>query len=352
VVVDLGRFPDRTEQLKSPTLQPYEKEQFVEALDRFKKYELPKGITRYGIFWLDNERLVFSSRGYPGWKAASDEQPRIVSYNIITGEMVDSGYRGRISCLNHLGDMLIAHAEKGTGETLSLKEFQWLSGKWGTPLKRIDFLKGATFVSYRCDFVPPADPIYRDPPEKLPPSAGSVTPLLPQHGMIKDTVVRVNGELQDKGFLIKPNGESIPITNRRLTRFHFTYQPWSESYFEVEVSPYEPRTFVPSGRVIIHPIPQLFRDWDKTLHASVASFPSRSGLLWSIQPRRGYWRKQGLFLQQGLNLLRIDDGYTSGPIKASPDGCRIHASGIRGDFFAYYNPPFDIVIDLCKELGK
>jgi hypothetical protein len=46
---------------------PEEKARFVEASDRFKKYEIPKKINIRYVYWLDNERLAFSSRKYPGW---------------------------------------------------------------------------------------------------------------------------------------------------------------------------------------------------------------------------------------------------------------------------------------------
>lgn len=61
---------------------------------------------------------------------------------------------------------------------------------------------------------------------------------------------------------------------------------------------------------------------------------------------------QGLFLQQGNDLLRIEDGYPMSLLKIFPDGCRIHSSGIIGDFYAGYNKKFDVVIDLCKENRK
>lgn len=325
---------------------------FVEALDRFKKYDIPQGVIGNESYWLDDERLLFPSRQYPGWKAGRDEPSRIISYNVITGEIVDSGYRGRVFCLNHLGDILIAQSDKGTGNALKLKEYQWLAGKWGQPLRRIDYLENSAFAPYHCSFIPHGDPIYGYPPEELKPDAAKVTPLMPQHGVIKETVVRINGQLQDRVVLIKPNGESVQMTNRRPNHFHFTYQPWNETYFEVNTAPVEPRSFSPSGKVISHPIPDVFLDWQKTLHASVASYPSRVGIVWNIQQGRQSWRKQGIYLQTGKSLLRIEEGKPSSFLKSSPNGCRIHAAGVRGDPYSLNSKPFDIVIDLCKENGK
>lgn len=328
---------------------PSENSMFVEALDKFKKYDIPEGLIGGGSYWLDNDRLVFSSRRYPGWKAGADEPSRINSYNVITGEIADSGYRGRVFCLNHLGDVLIAQSDRGNGDTVKLEDYQWLAGKWGTPLKRIDYLENSTFAPYHCGFIPYGDPIYRDPPEKLKPDAAKVTPLMPQHGVIKETVVNVNGQLQDRVLLIKPNGESIQIANRRPNHFHFTYQPWDDTYFEVNTAQVGPRTFFPSGEVVSHPMPELFLEWKKTLYASVAPFPSRAGIVWGIQQGRRSWRKQGIYLQSKNTLLRIEDGYSSSFLKSSPNGCRIHAAGVRGDPYSDHAKPFDIVIDLCTE---
>ncbi|MFZ9239037.1 MAG: hypothetical protein ACO23B_10270, partial [Burkholderiaceae bacterium] len=83
---------------------PAEKERFTEASDRFKKYEIPKSIEINAVNWLDNEHLVFSSRKYPGWEAKRDEMSRVITYNIKTGAITDSGYRGIAMCLNHIGD--------------------------------------------------------------------------------------------------------------------------------------------------------------------------------------------------------------------------------------------------------
>lgn len=331
---------------------PVENSLYVEALDKFKKYQIPKSFKRDPAFWLDNDRIAFSSREYPGWKAKPEELSRIISYNFLSGEIVDSGYRGRLQCLNHLGEILVAQPEKGSGDALQLKDFHWHAGKWGQPLRRIDYLVNSVIIRHRCMFYPYGDPIYRDPPEILGPDAARVTPLMPQHGAIKETVVRVDGKLQDKVFLIKPNGESVQISNRRPNHFRFTYQPWNESYFEVNTAPVEPRTYFPSGEVVSHTIPELFLDWKKTRFSSVAAFPSRAGILWDIQLPGSSWRMQGIYLQAGKTLLRIEDGYPMSFHKSSPNGCRIHSSGVRGDVYSDHSKPFDIVIDLCTENKK
>jgi hypothetical protein len=72
-------------------LTPEEKALFVEASDRFKKYEIPKSIVSTSVFWLDNDHLVMSTRKYPSWEARPEEMSRVISYNITNGEITDSG---------------------------------------------------------------------------------------------------------------------------------------------------------------------------------------------------------------------------------------------------------------------
>ncbi len=325
---------------------------FVDALNRFKKYVIPESLKRDSTYWLGNDRIAFSSREYPGWKAKPDELSRIISYNIVTGEIVDSGYRGWLYCLNHQGDLLIGQPEKGSGEVLKLKDFQWLTGKWGQPLRRIDYLDNSSTIRHRCIFAPYGDPIYRYPPEELKLDAAMVTPLMPEHGAIRETVVRLNSQLQDAVFLIKPNGERVQISNRRPNYLQLLFQPWDESYFEVNLLPDEPRVIYPSGKTLTHPIPPLFLDWKKSIQSSVAPSPSRKGIVWRIQQNRWNWRKQGIYLQSDEGLLRIEDGHPFSFLQTSPDGCRIHTSGVRGDFYSHDNQRFNVVIDLCKENGK
>ncbi len=338
---------------KSYELTPAERERFVEASNRFKKYVIPQGINHGGIFWLDNERLAFSSREYPGWKAKPQELSRIVSYHLLTGEIVDSGYRGDLICLNHLGDMMIHHADRHYDHSLRLENYQWFIGKWGKPLQQVELLWNSFIPPYLCRFASYGDPIYRDPPEELRPDAAKVTPLLPQHGAIRETVVRANGKIQDRLHLVKPNGEVVPLGEKRLSHYFFVYQPWDDKYFELALPPSEPRFIAPSGAVHTSPVPSLLRGWTRNLYASIAAYTSGRGLIWGVQQNTGYWQKQGIFLQAEKNLLRIDEGRPMPFIKSSPDGCKLSAAVDRGDPRPQYNQrPLNIVIDLCKENDK
>jgi hypothetical protein len=336
--------------IRSFHLTPEDKALFVEASDRFKKYQIPKSIEINASHWLDNERLVFSSRKYPGWEAKSDEMSRVITYNLKTGDITDSGYRGVVMCLNHLGDMLLAQSERESGGAGTFKEYRWLAGKWGKNLEPINYFAHSFIPTYLCRFAPYGDPIYATPLEEQPPGFAMITPLMPNHGVIEDTVAKKFDQTEDRVHLIKPDGQRIFLTNSRISRFHFVYQPWDETYFEVKTAPAEARNFSPDGSILHYKVPSLFLFWRSAISSSVAPFPSKTGIVWDLQQRTGYWRKQGIFLETDRQLLRIEEGEPSGNIITSPDGCKIHARVVRGDPSRSFPKKYlRVVIDLCME---
>ncbi len=347
-----GEFDDLIGSENSLDFSAAERALFVDAPDRYKKYEIPKSLINSGLYWLDNERMALSTRQYGGWVAQPDEPSRIISYNVRTGEIVDSGYRGKLRCLNHLGDLLIYQPAKNSATYFDPESYQWLAGKWGKPLEKVEYVR-TTFVSnYLCRFVPYGPLIFGSPPEQLPPDAAKITPLLPQHGAMKETVTRKDGELEEKLFLISPDGKTTFLRNKRLSHFNFIYQPWNDAYFEAGTSLGEPRTTFLSGEQKIHPLPRLIRFWEKKQGASAGGFSARPGMIWVVQQGSGYWRKQGLYLETGKELIRIEAGNGSSPIKTSPDGCRMFVSLMRGDLFSNRNTYHSAVIDVCEESNK
>jgi hypothetical protein len=331
-------------------LTPEEKALFVEASDRFKKYEIPKNIEINASHWLDNERLVFSSRKYPGWEAKPDEMSRVITYNVNTGDITDSGYRGVVMCLNHLGDILLAQSERESGGAVTFKEYRWLAGKWGKSLEPIKYFAHSFIPGYLCRFSSYGDPIYSTSLEEQPPGFAMITPLMPNHGLIEDTVAKRFDQIEDRVHLIKPDGQRVFLANSRLSRFYFAYQPWDETYFEVKTAPAEARNFSPDGNILRYKVPSLFLFWRLAISSSVAPFPSKKGIVWDLQQRTGYWRKQGIFLETNRQLLRIEEGEPSGDIITSPDGCKIHAQVVRGDPSRSLPKKYlRVVIDLCME---
>lgn len=330
---------------------PAEKERFTEASDRFKKYEIPKSIEINAINWLDNEHLVFSSRKYPGWEAKRDEMSRVITYNIKTGAITDSGYRGIAMCLNHIGDLLLAQSDRESHPEVRLAEYQWLAGKWGEALEPIHYPKYSSIANHLCRLLPEGDPIFAIPPEKQPPGFAHVMPLLPEHGALETTVIRnKQGQTQDQLKLIKPNGERLLISNRGLNDFYFIYLPWKDAYLETEVTPDVPRLFFPSGEVSSPIVPALFKAWYMAIDGRATGYVTRVGMLWGVQQHDHFWRKQGIYLQTQKGLLRIESGRHEGPIKISPDGCMVQARVTRDNSFKpAMRAAIRLVINVCKE---
>ena len=128
-------FGDLEGSIASKEFTRAERKYFTEAPDRHQKYIISNDFkARSIISWLDDDHIVFSARKYPGWKAKSQEPSRIIALNVVTGEYFDSSYRGRLFCLNHLGDMIIRTGGDEAVAYSSTTTYQWLIGKWGSEL--------------------------------------------------------------------------------------------------------------------------------------------------------------------------------------------------------------------------
>lgn len=347
---DAERIASMTTNVQSVYLTSFEKSLFTEASSRFKKYIIPNSIQSGGAFWLDNERLVMSSRKYLSWEAQPDEMSRVILYNVITGTISDSGYRGIVRCLNHLGDVLISQEEKESGISKTWASYKWLTGQWGHELTPIQPLHNAFVPSYLCRFASYGSLVKRAGPQGVEFFREITTPLLESHGFVEELQHTANNQIEAVARLIKPSGQKIPLQYRRLSHLELTYMPWRDSYFEASATPPEPISFSPDGVVEIHHLPKLLSIWDALIRASVAANPSKLGTIWVVQQGEGLWRKQGIFLQLNSDLMRIEEGQALGDLKSSPDGCRIHVRVYRGNPFKRIQTNFTtIVIDLCRE---
>jgi hypothetical protein len=329
-------------------LTPEEKALFVEASDRFKKYEIPKSILTNDVFWLDNDHLAMSSRQYPGWEAKPEEMSRIISYNVTNSQITDSGYRGIIRCINHLGDVLITQEEKESLISKSFESYTWLSGKWGSDLAPTHPPKNSFVPSYLCRFAS-----YGTLNKRIGPNGNeflreSITPLLESHGGVEEVSETKNDKTKTVAHLIKESGEKILLSHRHLNYLSFIYMPWQTSYFEATSAPPEPIAFSPGGKTEFHRLPMLLSIWHQFIHTSVAADPSKRGILWTVQQRKGFWRKQGIFLQLDSELLRVEEGQALSNLKSSPNGCRIHARVFRGDPFKRIDSKdIRLIIEFC-----
>ena len=108
---------------KENKITPHEQKYFIDAFDKFPKRWVMQGFSfDSSPRWLDDKHIAFSTRSSPGWVANMNEPPRIVSINVDTGEMTDSGYRGKLECLNHKGDMMISLDANPISSTLHKSE--------------------------------------------------------------------------------------------------------------------------------------------------------------------------------------------------------------------------------------
>lgn len=336
----------------SPTFTAAERKLFVDAVSRFRTHQIPVRYFNGSAHWLDDEHLVFSSREYPGWKAQPDEPPRIVVYNVASGEIRDSGYRGRLDCLNHLGDLMLMLPIRREDLGFSPNNYRWFIGRWGQPLKEIEHEPRSFVPTYLCRYVPHAQPILRYSPDVKKGDGGKVIPLLPCHGELYESVIKQENNLVNYLHLVKEDGTTVFIRNSKVRIYRLVFHRWSNEYFESGSTAVPPTTLKLTGEHKVHPLPHLISYWDKSNVGAGAGYASREGLLWAIRTARGLWRKQGVYLDTGKELIRVEEGAIAGPIQVSPDGCKAFWESLRGDPFELNKKYLTYVADICEGLRK
>ena len=342
-----GDYDDIMSSADSDDLTPQERAHFTEALNRFPKKWLSENFKYVSyVRWLDNQHLIFSTTKYPGWTAQKGEDPRIISVNVDTDEFVDLGYRGELECLNHKRELMIRLRRAKIYN--NSQDDHWFVGTVGQELQRIDWKPGHFVPRYTCRFAPYGDPIYTEQLKNLPPDAHRLIPLLPGHGVLKETYIFEDKVFKHPLAFIKPDGTSVPLLSRRPHADYFEYQPWNGRYFESRPTDDSPIAIDIEGRVFRYPPPKLFRFWHLSVNAEGAGFGTRMGPVWCIKAKFGKWRKQGLFLESAEGLLRIEDGSGLGA-RVSENGCRVLAFVQKGDFWAKKREKAGaMIIDICK----
>jgi len=327
-----------------------ERKYFTEATDRYQKYTIPNHFkARSIISWLDNDHIVFSARKYPGWEAKSNEPSRIVALNVVTGDYFDSGYRGRLFCLNHLGDMIIRTGGDEAIAYSSTITYQWLIGKWSSPLSYVERPKDSFIPNYLCQFSASKNSNFSKKNQASASGLQKDIPLLPEHGYLREDVKYINNEEIRSVALVKPEGVSKVISDRAPQSLFFYFQPWVGEYFEKAALREKPRVFHPNNGFSYIPIPKLLEYWSSNYVSMAASVTAtKAGMLWDVHQGGGFWKKQGLYLETPGSLLRIESGRGVYAV-VSPNGCRIVDSIVRGDpFRASTNAYIWLVIDVCK----
>lgn len=343
-------FEDLADSVFSKEFTQSEKKFFIDSTDLFQKYELQNNIkVRSIIAWADNDHIVFSARKLPSWEAKPMEPSRIVSMNIVTGEYSDSGYRGRLLCLNHLGDMLVRLGGDEEITSLSSEKYEWLSGRWGENLYPIDRPSSSFIPNYLCRFSPYVNLQNKNQTDPSSEKIKQEIPLLPEHGHLIEKIKYTNNSERHPVYLIKPDGNSFQVSEKIPSHADFYFNPWMNTYFEKSPLRYHPRTFSPSGEFSQISIPRLLAYWsERNSSMSAGGVLTKAGMLWDVHQGYGDWKKQGLYLDTTEGLLRVEVGRGTNAT-VSPNGCRVIDSVIRENPYGKLPHIYTwLVIDLCK----
>lgn len=347
-------FADLSGSAASYNFTQAERKYFIDAPDRFQKYEISDEFrSRSAIQWLDNNHIVFSAQKLPGWEAKSDEPLRIISLNVVTGKFTDSGYRGKLICLNHLGDMMVRRGQPEHYHSSRGENFQWLVGKWGSELTPTPWLPSSFIPNFTCKFAPIGDRIHYIDPNRFSNDLHRDFPLLPEHGFLRETVKFIDGKETHPVHLIRPGEAPKLVAHRMPTNSIFFFLPWLNAYFEQSTIHASPKILYPSGEISVLSQAKLLQYWATSspppyIDISMKGILTKAGLLWDVHQTYKFWRKQGLYLETTEGLIRIEEGQGVDAI-VSPDGCRVMDSIARKNLFL--NPgkrDIFMIIDVCQ----
>lgn len=297
--------------------------------------------------WVDNQRIIVSVNSFNGWTAAIDELPKVLLFNVDTGQVEETPYRGEVRCLSPEGNLLLedkpsrSSKSRKYGDT-SPREDYFFKGQLGQPLTRylVSSLEKEVWVvnEYTCRHVSNAE-------GKIPPG----NPLRKGDGFIA-WPDPFNREFFTR--LLNEDGKVIYVFKAldKCNRLYLpVYLPWLNKYFSSIKVGDTHGGFCPDGAkyswlisangVEIKELPPLFQaatTFGRGLAGNGDTYWARRGQYITISNYRKatdllgglYWQdeKSGLtkrVLKQafGLDIL-------------SPNGCR-----------SFNN---DVIIELCK----
>ena len=307
----------------------------------------PPGATAM-VWWIDRQRIIYATRELNGWMARKDELSKIVVYNVDSGVVEDTPYRGDLLCVSPDGDLLVQdYPVPETNSAFRLpghgpKDSQlYLHGKFGGKLELLARREGQTINQFSCRFYGRSD--YPSKPGYYPiPLRGADGLLFIEDAFAHHTTVHLSIEPS------MPNAWSIE--NDAICRGFgsITYLPWLSIYFSNapwgNVAPgcmdLNRNSWLFSIKGIeAKPLPRLIQEMRRTerrIGGNGSTYWARRGMYVSVQ-----------YSSRGLEgLYRVDE--SSGQLKRvrrkpmdlnhlSPDGCR-NATVFRNVY----------VIDLCK----
>lgn len=328
--------------------------QFIEALDRYPRKELPRVKWSQTVYaWLDNTHVALSVRETPdGWKAKDGELARIIIIDTDTNSITDSPYRGELMCFSYpLNKVLIRQPRDGQSMLNHRYDDLFLAGQWGGPLKPVEWtFKGTPvyFAQWSCEqqFYVKSETRNAEVKELK---------LLPGHGTLH-----------------YPFGRALMTANRPVTEWldeagkvlgqwpyreaefpiWFDYLPWENAYWDATAG--DSRLYRTKGEIEVIPRPELLSRWIRRNVGTASGWRVRSGNVWEFIGLSGYWRRQGLYLQADKALIRVDDGEWSinKTLSVSPNGCRIAASRIARDPTRTAKPGPLTMMNFCPDSTK
>jgi len=279
-----------------------------------------------GVYWLDNQHVIYTTRKLPGWEARSDERSKIIIYDVDAGTYEETPYRGDLWCVGLEKQVLVqdyALPYSFTVQPGDTKEDTryFLSGTLGQPLTRFKRPHELGMLDpFSCRFYSNSDHNFG--------KGHMLGALRPGDGVLDQT-------LQGHTRLITPDGKvpwsvyadrscnsfALPVYLPWLNRY-FSYAAWSSSRQGCENESESSWLFSTEQIQTLH-LPALIQELrkpDSRLGGDGVTYWARPGMFVFVQSSIGldglYWvdEKAGklkrVFKKQ-WHLQRL-----------SPDGCR------------------------------
>lgn len=289
-------------------------------------------IERTPIFWLDDHRLIFTSRNFEEWSAKRDEKSKIIVYDTETGISSATPYRGNLYCVGPSGELAVRDYPVPypgfllPADTNKENLTHFLIGQFGAELKKIvlDPDTGIEMIGYQLH-------------------SNSGNNFGENHASVR--LYGDDGTL-DVGSYATPGSTVKLVDTAGKTRWSIPnkfcnyfdpsrrYLPWSRQYFSgVSFGGIEPGCPDPnlnswlfsSTNVQVKPLPQLVQEGRKRGYGMTGVGAT-------------YWAKNGMYIALHSTAYGLLDGIywldeSSGQLKRilkkqwrldviSPNGCR------------------------------
>lgn len=324
------------------------------------------------IIWKSANEIFLDVDKYGSWTASKGDFPKIVILNVDTGEIKETGYRGKLNCFKPERMLVCPRTTGGLpcSKMDTLKGLQYgtpfLTGAYGDTLQPMDKEAHEGFDHETCEQYVPDQNIGK--------KVGDVT-IVSHLGPNAGYVGYGNWSVGGQKYALLNNEAGIYWQ----TELHGgcesplrTFNPWDDSYFighffaqgNAQSSgacppPFKHRVFLaqPGKAAEEIPLPELFDNWLKNHLASVGVAWSRRGLLLFTYSDNPY--RQGLFwVDETGRIRRLMSKRYIKTAKVFPDGCKVlvqHYEGIKS--YPFSSPSerqrlertFETdVIDMCK----